>query len=129
MTEETLQNLKDLKRELFNMGNYLNHISGNLTPKKLGKLVEYTAEINQNVINLEKIMLLSKSFQLKLKYDFTNRELSIIEQLAYGYTSKEIGENLHISGGTVKNHLTTIYKKLGLRNRAQLVKWYIEIYK
>ncbi len=39
---------------------------------------------------------------------------------AEGLTNPEIGERLFISRGTVKAHLTHIYKKLGVNNRVQL---------
>ena len=37
------------------------------------------------------------------------------------HRNKEIAERLYVSEGTVRNQLTSIYKKLGLSGRAQLV--------
>ncbi|MFO1446379.1 response regulator transcription factor [Bacillus sp. Bva_UNVM-123] len=50
----------------------------------------------------------------------TPRELAIVQQVGRGMTNKEIAEGLHLSIGTVKNHLTTILQKLELRDRTQL---------
>ena len=50
----------------------------------------------------------------------TPRELVIVQQVGRGMTNKEIADELHLSIGTVKNHLTTILHKLQLRDRTQL---------
>lgn len=52
--------------------------------------------------------------------DLTKRELDICHHLAEGLNNKEIGENLYISEGTVKNNITRILDKLSLRDRTQL---------
>ena len=51
----------------------------------------------------------------------TGRELEILEQLAFGYTNKEIGARLYISADTVKTHLEHIYQKLGTNDRTAAV--------
>lgn len=55
----------------------------------------------------------------------TMREREIIRRMAAGgsSTNKEIAGFLHISESTLKNHLTTIYSKLDLRNRIDLFKY------
>lgn len=50
----------------------------------------------------------------------TPRELAITQQVGRGMTNKEIADEVHLSIGTVKNHLTTILQKLQLRDRTQL---------
>jgi tetratricopeptide (TPR) repeat protein/DNA-binding CsgD family transcriptional regulator len=55
------------------------------------------------------------------KYGITSREAEIIRLLLEGKGTKEITEALFISGHTVKNHIHNIYRKLGIRNRIQLV--------
>ncbi|MCA1057055.1 response regulator transcription factor [Rossellomorea aquimaris] len=50
----------------------------------------------------------------------TPRELSITQLVGKGRTNKEIAGELHLSVGTVKNHLTQILQKLELRDRTQL---------
>lgn len=50
----------------------------------------------------------------------TPTELEVTRHAAAGLTNAEIGDAMFISGGTVKTHLSHIYAKLGLRNRAQL---------
>jgi len=53
--------------------------------------------------------------------DLTNKEVKILKLVASGSTNKEIATRLFISEKTVKNHLNHIYRKLGVKNRAQAV--------
>jgi len=52
--------------------------------------------------------------------NLTEREIEIIERVGEGKTNKEIAEELFLSIGTVKNHITIILQKLDLRDRTQL---------
>ena len=47
------------------------------------------------------------------------REIEVLKLLAQGLANKEIAAKLGISEGTVKNHLTNIFTKLGVEDRAQ----------
>ncbi len=49
----------------------------------------------------------------------SERELEILAWIAGGYTNKEIAGQLFIAEGTVKNHVTHILSKLGVRDRTQ----------
>ncbi len=51
----------------------------------------------------------------------TGREADVLEQLLEGMTNKEIGSALDVQEITVKLHLRGVYRKLGVRNRAQAV--------
>ncbi len=51
----------------------------------------------------------------------TERESDVLEQLLEGLTNKEIGRVLDVQEVTVKLHLRGIYRKLGVKNRAQAV--------
>ncbi len=53
--------------------------------------------------------------------NLTKRKVKILKLVASGKTSKEIAKKLFISEKTVKNHLNHIYRKLGVKNRAQAV--------
>jgi DNA-binding CsgD family transcriptional regulator/tetratricopeptide (TPR) repeat protein len=58
------------------------------------------------------------------KLGVTAREGEIIRLLLEGHDTKGISDKLFISEHTVKNHLHNIYKKLGIKNRIQLVRCY-----
>lgn len=49
------------------------------------------------------------------------REREVLESIAAGYTNIEIGRRLFISEKTVRNHVTRILEKLGVRSRAQAI--------
>ncbi|MDH3517377.1 MAG: response regulator transcription factor [Acidimicrobiia bacterium] len=51
----------------------------------------------------------------------TGRELEVLECVASGLTSRQIGEKLFISENTVKNHVRNILDKLGLKSRNEAV--------
>ncbi|MEV6209310.1 response regulator transcription factor [Kitasatospora sp. NPDC051914] len=53
----------------------------------------------------------------------TAREAEIAGLVGAGATNAEIGARLFISAGTVKNHLATIQRKLGARNRVGIAAW------
>ena len=53
--------------------------------------------------------------------ELTPREREVVLLVAKGLSNLEVGERLFLSEATVKTHLTSILRKLGLRDRTQLV--------
>jgi two-component system response regulator NreC len=51
------------------------------------------------------------------------REVEVLRLIALGYTTIEIGEELHLSPRTVETHRARIRRKLGFRTRAELVRY------
>ena len=51
----------------------------------------------------------------------TKRELQVLRLLANGSSNREIGEALGAAEGTIKNHLSSILAKLGVRDRTRAV--------
>jgi DNA-binding NarL/FixJ family response regulator len=51
----------------------------------------------------------------------SERERAVLELMASGATNPEIGEALHLSKHTVKEHSSAVYRKLGVRNRTEAV--------
>ncbi|MFE2757244.1 response regulator [Actinosynnema sp. NPDC059335] len=49
----------------------------------------------------------------------TDREVDVLRLVAAGSTNREIARRLHLSEGTVKNHVSRILDRLGLRDRTQ----------
>lgn len=59
-------------------------------------------------------------------YDLTKRELEVLGLIATGATNREIADKLFVSEGTVKNHVSNILNRLGLRDRMQAAIFAIE---
>ena len=51
----------------------------------------------------------------------TGRELDVLRLVAAGYSNREIASALHLSTGTVKNHVSNVLLKLGVRDRTRAV--------
>lgn len=57
--------------------------------------------------------------------NLTERELQIAAQVAKGLDNKEIAATVYASEGTVRNHISSILQKTGLRNRTQIAIAYL----
>jgi DNA-binding NarL/FixJ family response regulator len=57
--------------------------------------------------------------------DLTPREQEVVKLVAEAHTNKEIAEILHLSEKTVENHRSNAMRKLGMRDRVELVRYAI----
>lgn len=67
-------------------------------------------------INGDKDLASKPHFEL-----LTNREKEVLTLLVRGMSNKDIAESLFISAHTVKNHVTNIFQKLGVSDRAHMI--------
>jgi len=92
--------------------------------KKLN-LIETLISISEGQVVLDAKVshVITNSFFTKLNSSdiLTEREMSILNLLAKGFTNKEIGKALFISENTVKGHLKRILPKLSAQNRMEAV--------
>jgi DNA-binding NarL/FixJ family response regulator len=51
----------------------------------------------------------------------SDRELSVLQQISYGKSTREIAQDVGLAEETVKTHLKQIFKKLGVHDRAEAV--------
>ncbi|MFT4415428.1 response regulator [Fredinandcohnia humi] len=78
-------------------------------------------------INIEKVgisketKLIEKSFINK--FSLTERESQVLQLIAEGYSNFKISQTLFLSEGTVKNYISSIYSKLEISNRKEVVKF------
>ncbi|MCI8485364.1 MAG: response regulator transcription factor [Lachnospiraceae bacterium] len=90
----------ELKKAIYNVINGETYIQPRLIPLLNAKMIERDIE-------KEKIRLLTK------------REMEVLKLLSVGLYNKEIGEKLNISERTVKNHISSIFKKIEVTDRTQ----------
>lgn len=57
-------------------------------------------------------------------HSLSRREKVMLEALSKGLTNRELSRELGISTNTVKFHLSNLYEKLSVRNRAQAIAFY-----
>lgn len=57
----------------------------------------------------------------------TRRETEVLRLMAGGYSNREIAESLELSEGVVKNHVSNVLSKLGVRDRTRAVLKGIEL--
>ena len=53
--------------------------------------------------------------------ELTDREREILDCIARGDSNSDIAQNLHISPKTVSNHISNIFNKLHVADRAQAI--------
>jgi DNA-binding NarL/FixJ family response regulator len=51
----------------------------------------------------------------------TRRERDVLRLIAAGHNNREIADTLHTAEGTIKNHASNIFSKLGVRDRTRAV--------
>lgn len=90
----------ELKKAIFIVADGETYIQPSLIPALNAKMIETNKDA-------EKIKSLTK------------RELDVLKLLAVGMFNKEVGKRLEISERTVKNHVSNIFKKLGVTDRTQ----------
>jgi DNA-binding NarL/FixJ family response regulator len=60
------------------------------------------------------------------EYGLNGREQELLTQVASGLSNREIAEKLFLSEGTVRNYISALLEKLGLRSRTQLAIFYYQ---
>lgn len=53
--------------------------------------------------------------------DLSERELEVLDLIAHGFNNHEIAEQLHVTVKTVSNHISNIFSKLHVADRAQAI--------
>ncbi|MBI9107571.1 MAG: response regulator transcription factor [Spirochaetales bacterium] len=82
--------------------------------------------IQNNVLDKLRGDINSGKVVRKVKACFTERETGVVTLVAEGLSNREIAEKLFITEGTVKNYITSILLKTGLRHRTQIAISYLK---
>lgn len=87
------------------------------------KIVRTTAEDNQKLLDeliaAQKLLHPEPEPPLPVGVPFTRRETEVLALVAKGFTNKEIAQRLFLAEGTVKNRVSAILEKVGVRDRTQ----------
>lgn len=71
--------------------------------------------------NPNRFIFIGERGESELIDELTSSEREVLSQLAQGLTTREIARERHNSEATIKSHLTSIYRKLGARNRVEAI--------
>ena len=90
----------ELKKAIFTIYDGEKYVQPSLIPALNSKMIEK----NEDEIKLESL---------------TKRELQVLKELAVGKFNRDIAKEMEISERTVKNHISSIFKKLDVTDRTQ----------
>lgn len=107
----SMKELSEAIRKVYN-GNAM--INGDIA----SKVVKLFSKMAQSNLTIQVDEVQSKSLK--------ENEWQIIVQVGSGLSNKEIATKLSLSEGTVRNSLSIILSKLGLRDRTQLAIWAVQ---
>ncbi|MFN4066519.1 MAG: response regulator transcription factor [Thermosynechococcus sp.] len=62
----------------------------------------------------------------RIAIDLTQREKDVLALLVAGLSNAQIGDRLHLSARTIEKHVSSLFQKTGVHNRAELVRLAIE---
>ena len=102
--------LKDMPTDTIVQAILTVHHGGVVLPK------EFTSQV------LAELRMKNQSSPVKMPEsigDLSDREVEVLTHLGEGMNNKEIADTLFITEGTVKNHVSNVIQKLGLRDRTQ----------
>jgi two-component system NarL family response regulator len=80
-----------------------------------------SARMTGKLLDVLRQLLRHRDFTSPRRPELTGREIEVLQHVARGMTSREIGDVLYISENTVKNHVRNVLDKLGLHSRNEAV--------
>ncbi|WP_077616157.1 response regulator [Caenibacillus caldisaponilyticus] len=106
--------LKDMPTDAIVQAIMTVHAGGVVLPQELTRQVLAELRITKRLDENEQARAIPNQLDA-----LTERELHVLRLLGRGLSNKEIAEELVITEGTVKNHVSNIISKLELRDRTQ----------
>jgi DNA-binding NarL/FixJ family response regulator len=82
---------------------------------------QIVAKLMKSVISEEPSPVREIAGRLEWFKSLTPREREVFTLIATGYDNAQIAEELHMADHTVRNHVSTIYSKLGVQDRFQII--------
>lgn len=75
--------------------------------------------IQKELVPVLNSKLLKRDIDKEKINSLTNRELNILKMVSQGLSNKDLASALNISERTVKNHLSSLFKKINVKDRTQ----------
>lgn len=100
-------------------GYMLKDSDSNELKKAILSVIQGESYIQPNLIPLLNSKMIERDIDKEKLELLTRREVDVLKLVAYGSYNKEIGEKLNISERTVKNHISSIFKKIDVSDRTQ----------
>jgi NarL family two-component system response regulator LiaR len=114
---------KDLIHEALRAG-AIGYLLKNVTVEELAAAIR-SAHAGQSTLAPEAVQALlqtsSLQAQSKPAYNLTEREMEVLALLVEGLNNREIAEKLFVSRATAKAHVSHIFDKMGVSNRAEAI--------
>jgi two-component system, NarL family, response regulator LiaR len=105
----------------------IGYLQKNVTAKELGIAIRSAYEGKMTLSPEAAQILANIVAQPQIPGEqLTEREYEVLMCLADGLSNNEIAERLVVSLGTVKFHISNIFRKLGVDNRVEAVKYVLE---
>lgn len=96
----------------------LKDVAGSELIDTINRVMQGEVVIHPRVAN-RLVRELSRNEKKNKDIRLTKRESDVLALLVKGHSNKEMAEAMFISEKTVKNHLTSIFRKLGVKDRTQ----------
>ncbi len=94
-----------------------------MVDRYMGIILDIVPEKENDYHDAERRMAEEKEFK-RILQELTEREKSVFILIVSGYTNMQIADKLCLSTGTVKNYISTIYEKIGSKERNALIMKY-----
>jgi DNA-binding NarL/FixJ family response regulator len=78
-------------------------------------------QVTPRVLAIYRTTVLPQAREQGRAAELSDREHDVLSLIAEGATNAEIAHTLHVSSGTVKSHVGSIFTKLGVRDRAAAI--------
>lgn len=100
-------------------GYMLKDSDSNELKKAISSVIQGESYIQPNLIPLLNSKMIERDIDKERLELLTKREIEVLKLMAFGFYNKDIGEKLNISERTVKNHISSIFKKIDVSDRTQ----------
>ena len=100
-----------------------------IAPDVASKVLQMTPDVASKVLQMFSRMAqgdVQVRVNKKNALELTKMERQVIREVGCGLSNKEIAGRLYLSEGTVRNYISSILRKLELRDRTQLAIWAVQ---